>query len=55
MPMRLNRHAYKKLIQEDIEWLMQQPRTLEREHIRLILERAVEYEYGPEPDDKNNS
>jgi hypothetical protein len=48
--MRMNRWAYAKLVQGDIDWLMEQPRTLEREHIRLILERAVEYEYGPEPE-----
>ena len=49
MTSRLNRRSYAQLIREDLEWLMKQPRTLEREHIRLILERAVEYEYGPEP------
>lgn len=51
MSSRLNRHSYAKLIQEDINWLMRQPHTLEREHIRLILERAIEYEYGSESKD----
>jgi hypothetical protein len=50
--MKLNRKAYAQLIQEDIWWLLKQPRTLEREHILLILKHAVEYEYGPEPVDE---
>lgn len=46
MSTRLNREAYEKLVKEDIEWLRQQPRTLERDHILVILEKAVDYEYG---------
>lgn len=34
----LNTSAYHKLIRENIEWLMQQPRSLERDHIKLILD-----------------
>lgn len=45
--MKLSRQAYAQLIQEDIDWLLKQPRTLERDHIILILRHAVEYEYGP--------
>lgn len=34
----LNKHAYSKLVQEDIEWLLENTeRTLEREHIILVL------------------
>ena len=29
----LNRPAYQQLFDEDIEWLLKQPRTLERDHI----------------------
>lgn len=47
MVSKLTREAYERLIAEDIAWLMQQPRTLERDHIKAILEHAVEYEYGP--------
>ncbi len=47
MSSRLNRPAYERLIRENIEWLDKQPRTLERDHIRMILDQAVEYEYGP--------
>lgn len=48
MPTRLNRWAYQKLIDENIAWLKTMPRTLERDHILMILDKAVEYEYGPE-------
>jgi len=34
----LNMKAYRQLFDEDIEWLMKQKRTLEREHIRDCLE-----------------
>lgn len=37
MTMKLNRSAYEQLVREDIAWLEQQPRTLEREHIIGIL------------------
>lgn len=47
MASRLSRTGYEKVIREDVEWLMRQPRTLERDHIKMILDRAVEYEYGP--------
>jgi hypothetical protein len=46
MTMRLNRAAYEKMIAEDIAWLEQQPRTLERDHILVVLQHAVGYEYG---------
>lgn len=46
MTSRLNRAAYAQLVAEDIAWLDQQQRTLERDHIRTILERAVDHEYG---------
>lgn len=32
MTMKLNRPAYDKLVEEDLEWLEKQPRTLERPH-----------------------
>lgn len=47
MSMRLTRVAYKKLIDQDLEYLKKQPRTLERDHVLVILDKAVEYEYGP--------
>lgn len=48
---RLNRWGYQQLIDGNIEWLMKQPRSLERDHILMILQKAVEYEYGPGPND----
>ncbi len=37
----MNSDAYKKIIEEDLEWLDKQPRTLEREHIRKIVEHSI--------------
>lgn len=37
MPCTLNMRAYRKLFDEDLEWLAQQPRTLERDHIEDCL------------------
>jgi hypothetical protein len=37
MPTTLNRSAYEKLVAEDLEWLLKQPRTVERDHIEHIL------------------
>jgi hypothetical protein len=45
---RLNRWGYQQLIDGNIEWLLKQPRTLERDHILEIMKQAVIYEYGPE-------
>ncbi len=33
----INSTAYRKLIDENIEWLLSQPRTLERDHIEIVL------------------
>lgn len=33
--------TYRKLVTEDIEWLKTVPRTLERDHVLLILEHQV--------------
>ncbi len=41
----LTRDAYARLIQENIEWLEAQPRTLEREHILLMLRNTVGEQY----------
>jgi hypothetical protein len=37
----LNRPAFVQLIMEDLEWLATTPRTLEREHIKAILEERL--------------
>lgn len=49
MSMKLTKSSYQKLIEEDIEWLKKMPRTLERDHIIMILELSPTREY----DDQN--
>lgn len=46
MSMTLNRSAFEKLIRENIEWLEQQPRALERDHIIAICRHAPDMYYG---------
>lgn len=41
----LNRHAYQRLIDENLEWLSKQPRSLERDHIEGIIKRSLHHEY----------
>lgn len=43
----LNRHAYQRLIDEDLEWLLKKPRTLERDHVEGIVRRSLQLEYAP--------
>jgi len=43
---KLTRHAYGKVIEEDLAWLKQQPKSLERDHIVLVLEESERNEYG---------
>lgn len=42
----LTRSAYEKLIAEDIEWLVKQPDTLERQHIISVLLDSPNRLYG---------
>ena len=44
----LNRRAYQRLIDEDLEWLEKQPRSLEREHIKDIVRLSPSREYDTE-------
>lgn len=37
----LNTHAFNQLIDEDLEWLLKQPRTLERDHIEAVLKEKL--------------
>lgn len=43
---RLNKDAYKKLIAEDIAWLEEQPRTLERDHTIDVLRWSIDALYS---------
>lgn len=45
----INRRAYEELIAGDLEWLLDQPRTLEREHIEVVLRNSADRLYGPPP------
>ena len=46
MSMKLNRAGYQQLIDEDLAWLMKQPRTLERDHIAEIVRLSPDREYA---------
>ena len=46
MSMQLCKEAYQKLIDEDIEWLLKQPRDVERDHIEAVLKKSVDLLYG---------
>ena len=48
----INKKAYQKLIDEDIEWLLKQPRSLERDHIVSVLKNSVERIYEKEKMDE---
>jgi len=45
MSTRLNYDAYKKMIQENLDWLAKQPRTLERDHVEMIVKASLKHEY----------
>lgn len=44
--MKISKRAYQELIDGDIEWLLRQPRDLERDHIEAVLRKSVELLYG---------
>lgn len=54
MPCELNLQAWRKLIDENIEWLLKQPRTLERDHIQscLVWLRKNKPAPPPPPDER---
>lgn len=43
--MKMNRESFEEAIKRNIEWLKKQQRTLEREHILLILEDSTNIYY----------
>ena len=45
MSIRLNKEAYTKLIDEDIAWLNGMPRSLERDHIKCVLQESIGLHY----------
>jgi site-specific DNA-methyltransferase (adenine-specific) len=46
MVMTLNRQAFQQVVDEDLAWLAQQPRTLERDHVEQLVRDAVEQYYA---------
>lgn len=46
-----NRAAYRQLINEDLAWLKQKTRTLERDHIEQIIKWSIRVLYDGEPAD----
>ena len=48
----IKRESYQKLIDEDIEYVLKQPRSLERDHIVSVLKNSVEWVYGKEKMDE---
>lgn len=48
----LNRSGYKRLIEEDLSWLTDQSRSLERDHIELVLRDSITRIYGDESKEK---
>ena len=46
MPTTLNKAAYQELIDGNIEWLLKQPRSLERHHIEVCLVWCREHNYS---------
>lgn len=45
----LNRPAYQQLVDENVAWLKKQPRTLERDHVILIVGQSVGWLYDSYP------
>lgn len=46
--MQICKGVYQELIDGDIEWLLRQPKDLERDHIEAVLRKSVELLYGKE-------
>lgn len=44
---KVTRVAYEQLVNEDLAWLLKQPRTLERDHVEAIVRASVDVEYPP--------
>lgn len=48
MSMQTCKEAYQKLINGDLQWLLKQSESLERDHIEAVLRKSVELLYGNE-------
>ena len=41
MSVLISPEAYKRLLQEDLDWLLKQPESLEKDHIEAILKNLI--------------
>ena len=41
MSVLISPEAYKRLLQEDLDWLLKQPKSLEKDHIEAILKNLI--------------
>ena len=41
MSVLISPEAYKKLLQGDLDWLLQQPESLEKDHIEAVLKNLI--------------
>ena len=48
MSIQICREVYQELIDGDLQWLLKQPESLERDHIEAVLRKSVELLYGKE-------
>ena len=46
MSIQLCKEAYQELIDGDLQWLLKQSESLERDHIEAVLRKSVELLYG---------
>lgn len=46
MSIQLCKEAYQELIDGDLQWLLKQTESLERDHIEAVLRKSVELLYG---------
>jgi hypothetical protein len=46
MSIQICREAYQELIDGDLQWLLKQSESLERDHIEAVLRKSVELLYG---------
>ena len=41
MSVLISPEAYKKILQEDLDWLLKQPKSLKKDHIEVILKNLI--------------
>lgn len=45
MSIQICREAYQNLVNGDLQWLLKQPESLERDHIEAVLRKSVKLLY----------